>query len=388
VSSWAIASVYWTIKRREMEARKPGTHSSIILGASTQQGPSNYGTTEHARRSSLIIPLKMAKRLRSSKMFGSGSMEFDLSDTESEIANKKLEAAKKEKEAEDVLRTIESLASVRKQNVENNAFGSRAVYTQLLFYSLTFFATYTFATIDRIGQQITGENYFGIMVLHVTFIPLQGFFNVVVYRRNEYMRLKQRNPHLTHGELLRRTWRWTFLGPPNKRSRKGRVLEVMAPDTNDDFHRTTKSPLMATARQDTERETRIGLPNEEALAEIPDSKGATMMSSGLILVSGTNMLSRGANVLSNGIGMVSPMSGDAGVPILVDCFEDGAPADIDNVMADLMMSYADFPNMLVEDSVMVTMDAPQAFPTRMQDSFQVTGNNGGGTPQSYPTPTY
>jgi hypothetical protein len=384
VSSWAIASVYWTIKRREMEAMKHGTHASIILGAPTQQEASTNNTPGHARRSSLVIPLQMAKSYRSSRMFGSGSMEFDLLDTESEIGNKKLESAKKKKEAEDVLAAIESLPSVRKQNVENNAFGSRAVFTQSLLYTLTFFATYTFATINRIVQQLTGDTYFIIIVLHVTFIPLQGFFNVVIYRRKVYMRLKQRYPHLTQGELFRRTWRWTFLGPPKDSKRS------QAPDTVDDFRRATESPLMTSARQDTERETRIGLPNEVALAEIPDSKGATMMASGSILVSGTSMLSRrGANVLSSDIDMVSPMSGDSGVPMLDDCFDDGAPADIDNVMADLMMSYADFPNMLVEDSVMVTMDAPQAFPTRMRDSFRVTtGNNGGGIPQSFPTPTY
>jgi hypothetical protein len=363
----------------------------ILLGGPTHQQASDNITPGQFRRSSLVIPLKMAKRLRSSRMFASGSMGFDWSDTESEIANKKVEAAEKKEEAEDVLAAIEALPSVRMHNMENNAFGSRAVYNQALFYTLTFFATYTFATINRIMQQLSGDTHFAIIVLHVTFIPLQGFFNFIVYRRNFYLRLKQRHPHLTQGELLRRTWRWTFRGPPkeSKRSRKGAgVLEEMVPDTDDGFRRATKSPLVISARQDTERETRIGLPNEEALAEIPDSKGAAMLSSGSITVVGNNMLSRGADMLSAGICMVSPMSGDSAVPVLDDCFDDGVPADIDNFMADLRMSYADFPNMLMEDSVMVTLDAPQAFPTRMQDSFRVTANNGGGIPQSFPTPTY
>ena len=314
-------------------------------------------------------------------------MKFDLSDTESEIANKKSQADEKKEEAEDVLAAIEALPSAQKQNVENNAYGSRAVYTQSLFYTLAFFATFTFATINRIGQQVTGDTHFAIIVLHVTFIPLQGFFNAVVYRRNLYMRLKQRHPHLPRGELLRRTWRWTFLGPPteSRTSRKGTVLEEMVPDTDDDFRGSTKSSLVTSSRQDTERATRIGLPNEEVLAEIPHSKGTTMLPTGLIMVGGTDMLTRrGTNMLS----IVSPMSGNSCVPVLDDCFDDGAPADIDNVRADLSMFYADFPNMLVEDSIKMTLNAPQAFPTTMRDSFRVTRNNGGGIPDSFPTPTY
>jgi hypothetical protein len=498
VASYAIASVYWTIKRREMASiRKPAAAAaaatrrcSVLVvhgggaaaGAPTQQQEretssnttstnttSNTTTTPagaagHAarRRSSMGIPLQMAKRIRSSISFGSSSAAAGgagssvpsvLSDTESAITNatklavEQAEAAKKKKEVEDVMAAIESFPSARKQNVENNnAFGSRAVYTQSLLYTLTFFATYTFATINRIVQQLTGETYFIIIALHVTFIPLQGFFNVVVYRRDVYIRLKQRHPHMTQGELLRRTWRWTFLGPPakecsssSKRLRKGSVEETAAvpPDdsTDDDCHHiSTKSPRLVVVtssvgqQQDTEeRETRIGgggfPPNnknneEGSLApETPDSttssssKGATMMATGSILVSGTtNMLSNGAkNMFSSGRNiMMAPMSSsNLCVPVLDDCFDDGGPpaaaasaVDMDNVMADLMISYADFPNMLAEDSIMVTMEAtpPQAFPTSTtstsmrtrQDSFhQVTGNSTGGggemPPQSFPT---
>ena len=60
------------------------------------------------------------------------------------------------------------------------------------------------------------------------------------------------------------TWRivrthleiWTFLGPlkESKRSRKGSVEET-AQEQDDDFSRSTKSPLITSARQDTKRET-------------------------------------------------------------------------------------------------------------------------------------
>ena len=36
----------------------------------------------------------------------------------------------------------------------------------------------------------------------------------MVYRYYFYMRLKQRNPHMTFCELMHWTWRWSFLGPP------------------------------------------------------------------------------------------------------------------------------------------------------------------------------
>lgn len=109
-----------------------------------------------AQRPSMIMPRKMAEMFQSKK---AGHFQ-----TESEGADF-------------VLKTIQSLPSAKEQALEMNTFGSRAVYNQALYYTCAFYATYTFASANRLTQEFAGETYFPILFLHAMLIPLKGLFN-------------------------------------------------------------------------------------------------------------------------------------------------------------------------------------------------------------------
>jgi hypothetical protein len=112
-----------------------------------------------------------------------------------------------------VLEAIDGFASAKQQSMEANAFGSRAVFTQSLSYTLSFYAAFLFPTINRIMES-RGQTLYWACLLHAIFIPLQGFFNVLIYRYSFFHRLQQRNPHMSKWELFRCSCRWSFLGPP------------------------------------------------------------------------------------------------------------------------------------------------------------------------------
>lgn len=85
-------------------------------------------------------------------------------------------------DAEQVMDAIGGFASVKEQqSVESNKLGSRAVFRQSLYYTLSFYAVYLFPTLNRI-LELHGHDVFVIFLLHATCIPLQGFLNLVVYR--------------------------------------------------------------------------------------------------------------------------------------------------------------------------------------------------------------
>jgi hypothetical protein len=118
------------------------------------------GVADERRRQSVVIPVQMVD------LFSKSMAHMNFSDS-----------MRAREDAEYVIQTIESLPSAREQVVEMNAFGSRAVFMQSFYYTLAFYVTFTFATANRIIQQLTGNTYFPVIFLHSLFIPLQGFFN-------------------------------------------------------------------------------------------------------------------------------------------------------------------------------------------------------------------
>jgi hypothetical protein len=354
LTTTAIFSVYWTIRNREIELecretkmpfvkvntnrRKGGDQRrpSFIRDFSKRITPPQETGDTNRRGSILIVPRRMSQNVRfrsfrKSVVVSKRNLE-QVSDTGSA------------QDARDVLKAIEAMPSVTVQNVAQNAFGSRAVFKQAMYYTCAFYVSYTFATVNRIVQQMSGESYFPLLFLHILLLPLQGFFNVLVYRRNEYIRLMQRNPHMSKWDRFRRTWRWSFLGPPKEINdpmkskdpeqpsvRKdpadsGKAADMKRPSSGLSFHINFAGEVSAgpksTPRQETDPhddnplENRNDTSNDDFVNHVSDD-------------------------------MMDPMG--AGV--------------MDYAMMDLMASYADFPNMLTEDSVMMTMDAPQAFPT-------------------------
>lgn len=81
---------------------------------------------------------------------------------------------------------------------------SRRVAAQALWYVGAFYLTFTFATINRLIQQIAGKTVFATTVLHTIFEPAQGFLNYLVYVRPRFINYKDKNPGVPWYKVLRR----------------------------------------------------------------------------------------------------------------------------------------------------------------------------------------
>ncbi|VEU44444.1 unnamed protein product [Pseudo-nitzschia multistriata] len=128
-------------------------------------------------------------------------------------AKKKKRKTPRNENTTHVLKVLESYLTASQQAKNSQSYGSRVVYKQAIYYTLAFYATFTFATINRVFQHF-GVSFFPFILLHSFTIPLQGFFNLVIYRYFHFVRLRQRNPYVPFRILLQWTFRWTFLGPP------------------------------------------------------------------------------------------------------------------------------------------------------------------------------
>jgi hypothetical protein len=225
-----------------------------------------------------------------------------------------------------VVETIEEYASAKHQSLELNQFGTQAVFQQFILYTLAFYVSYTFATINRIVEQATGKTYFGLLFMLVTLIPLQGLFNVLVYRYGYYFRLKQRYPKMTSWELFQYTWRWSFMGPP----RSSRHESASVPPSN----RTPTSP-----RAKSEITGAIDGPSSPCHREVADHQGSD---------GGSEIVDQNQVNISD------------------DELLEETPAPVGNLMADMLYSYSEFPNMASgNDMVLVTT----AFPTMVGQYF-------------------
>jgi len=80
----------------------------------------------------------------------------------------------------------------RKEEVRIRTKQSQRVTHQALRYVGAFYLTWTFGTINRIMQAVSGTSYFWLMALHTFFVPLQGFFNYLVFSYPKYKRWNTR----------------------------------------------------------------------------------------------------------------------------------------------------------------------------------------------------
>jgi len=376
-----MINIYRTVRQRELQSVAESqvetlTRSSILRRASSarrrsvgsfQFKTSLHNTTkpEERRRSSrasalnsLIMPAKMAEVFKSMT-----DIDFN-------------ESVRSQSDVEFVISTIEALPSARVQLVEMNQFGSKAVFTQSLLYTCAFYATFTFATVNRIVQEVTRITYFPLIFLHCLMIPLQGFFNVMVYRYYFFQRLKQRNPHMSFRELVQNSWRWTIMGPPpESKPRKASGAQ----HTQDRVSPSSKSNRVA-SQSIGERSSNLGnkssLGFSSWLSSVTSVTGRTRQSTTIRI---ENQLEESAvstkmqpedtcldrrnsrEAQDAYLDDVSYLEDDA-----MDLPENGLDDTIQNIEADLLMSYGEFPNMLTEDSVMVATEFPSMIGT---DSF-------------------
>ena len=87
----------------------------------------------------------------------------------------------------------------------------RAVSVQAFLYVGSFFLAYIWAFIlkvlESIGYEAQNEaTIYPILVLQSLFLPLQGFFNLCVYTRPNYLRVRQEYPNESRLWVLRYAW--------------------------------------------------------------------------------------------------------------------------------------------------------------------------------------
>lgn len=70
---------------------------------------------------------------------------------------------------------------------------SKKIAVQGLLYVGAFYITWFFPTMSRITELVAKKNYFPIQFLDTFLIPLQGFFNFMIYIRPRYIKLRKEN---------------------------------------------------------------------------------------------------------------------------------------------------------------------------------------------------
>jgi len=129
--------------------------------------------------------------------------------------------------------------SGRSNNVPQRIDHSRRFANQAMFYVLSFWLTWLFPTCTRISQFITGgSSPFPFTALFCIFIPLQGFFNVMVYLRPRYLKFKKEHSDKNICQLL-------FMGccGGNGGARKRSIFHVSGQTTAGEFSRIEKSTV-------------------------------------------------------------------------------------------------------------------------------------------------
>eukprot|EP00523_Entomoneis_sp_CCMP467_P020983 CAMPEP_0168851166 /NCGR_PEP_ID=MMETSP0727-20121128/12268_1 /TAXON_ID=265536 /ORGANISM="Amphiprora sp., Strain CCMP467" /LENGTH=576 /DNA_ID=CAMNT_0008905143 /DNA_START=181 /DNA_END=1912 /DNA_ORIENTATION=+ len=116
-------------------------------------------------------------------------------------------------------RATSRLGSIRdshKRFAENNA-RTMEIFKQAVWYVLAFYLTYCWSFVSRLLAQILGHTFYGLMILHSFFDPLQGFLNFFIYQRPRYLRERKDHPHLSRWQCFGNILRLTKYGPPPSR---------------------------------------------------------------------------------------------------------------------------------------------------------------------------
>lgn len=178
-----------------------------------------------SRAAIMILPEKFARRI--SRKFHPDKEQTDSPDPNNKNSVRSVDVRH-------VLETIGDYSSAARQYAATYHIGARLVVYQSIAYVLGFWMIWLLPTINRAIQSFTNENQYWLLVCQALFEPLQGLFNVFVYRFAQYVRLKQLHPQWTTRQLLRNTLRFTFLGPSNDaRANERPVLEDNDPCASD-----------------------------------------------------------------------------------------------------------------------------------------------------------
>lgn len=120
-------------------------------------------------------------------------------------------------------RRVRSSLIIRKSQRGDFHPRTRQVFRQSLWYLGVFYVTHLWSTINRIVQQTRGgQTYFGLILLHSFFDPLQGFLNFLVYQRPRYVKYRRENADWGVSHCLHRSLRWTILSADSSRNESKR----------------------------------------------------------------------------------------------------------------------------------------------------------------------
>ena len=87
-----------------------------------------------------------------------------------------------------------TLSVAPSRQVRREVRKSKKIAVQGLLYVGAFYITWLFPTISRITELVAKKNYFPIQFLDTFLIPLQGFFNFMIYIRPRFMKYRSDNP--------------------------------------------------------------------------------------------------------------------------------------------------------------------------------------------------
>jgi hypothetical protein len=274
----------------------------------------------HERSFKMVLPETIADRLKSLELFCyvSGDTSHTHQTRNSDKSKDRKHSSTKSADIRHVLAVVEDYPSAVKQYTSAYIFGTHVVASQCLAYTVAFFLTWIFPSVNRIVQQYTDTNFFGLLLCQGLFEPLQGLFNVLVYRYAFYLRLKTRNPHLTRWELIISTLRWTYTGPPP--SIQDRVSLKMAPTTG---------------RSSLDRHNILLSPSARSLS-VSKNQG------------------RGSGLMD----LPPDSKRDSEIRDDLDGLTNAVEENTMSVMANLMMDYFDNPSLLNQNMVSIQSDFP------------------------------
>ena len=113
-------------------------------------------------------------------------------------------------DAKFVLATLEQYPSAARQFALTYHIGANIIFYQSVACVIGFWMVWLLPTISRFIQYKSNHKIFCLMFFQALFEPLQGFFNVMIYRLSHFLRLKQLHPRWTRRKLLQHTFLFTF----------------------------------------------------------------------------------------------------------------------------------------------------------------------------------
>jgi hypothetical protein len=96
--------------------------------------------------------------------------------------------------AAEVRRRMSSMTSTSTETSRKPPSRSWQVVTQCICYIMAFYLCNIFSSIVRLRQQLSATTDVVLLILHCFFVPLQGWFNFLIYRRPYYLRMRRKHP--------------------------------------------------------------------------------------------------------------------------------------------------------------------------------------------------